>query len=42
MVFRLCQSAQRRWRRLDSPTRLGELVRGVRFVDGEPHLQDAA
>jgi len=21
---------------------LGEVVRGVRFVDGEPHLQDAA
>jgi putative transposase len=42
MVFRLCQSAQRRWRRLDGPTRLGEVVRGVRFVDGEPHLQDAA
>jgi transposase-like protein len=42
MVFRLCQSAQRRWRRLDGPTRLGEVVRGVRFVDGEPHIQDAA
>jgi putative transposase len=42
MVFRLCLSAQRRWRRLDGPTRLGEVVRGVRFVDGEPDLQDAA
>jgi hypothetical protein len=42
MVFRLCQSAQRRWRRLDDPTRLGEVVRRVRFVDGEPQLQDAA
>jgi putative transposase len=42
MVFQLCLSAQRRWRRLDGPTRLGELVRGVRFVDGEPDLQDAA
>jgi transposase-like protein len=42
MVFRLCLSAQRRWRRLDGPTRLGEVVRGVRFVDGEPDIQDAA
>jgi putative transposase len=42
MVFRLCVSAQRRWRRLDGPTRLGEVVRGVRFVDGEPDIQDAA
>ena len=42
MVFRLCQSAQRRWRRLDGPTRLGDVVRGVRFVNGEPDIQDAA
>ena len=42
MVFRLCQSAQRRWRRLDGPPRLAEVVRGVRFVDGEPRVQDAA
>ena len=42
MVFRLCLSAQRRWRRLDGPSRLGEVVRGVRFVDGEQHIQDAA
>jgi putative transposase len=42
MVFRLCLSAQRRWRRLDGPARLGEVVRGVRFVDGEPRIQDAA
>ena len=42
MVFRLCQSAQRRWRRLDGPVRLAEIVRGVRFVDGERQVQDAA
>jgi putative transposase len=42
MVFRLCQSAERRWRRLDGPARLAEVVRGVRFVDGEQHIQDAA
>ncbi len=42
MVFRLCQSAQRRWRRLDGPGRLAEVVRGIKFVDGEPKVQDAA
>jgi putative transposase len=42
MVFRLCQSAQKRWRRLDGPARLAEVVRGVRFVDGERQVQDAA
>ncbi len=42
MVFRLCQSAQRRWRGLDGPGRLTEVVRGIKFVDGEPELQDAA
>jgi putative transposase len=42
MVLRLCQSAQRRWRRLDGPTRLAEVIRGVRFVDGECRVQDAA
>jgi putative transposase len=42
MVFRLCQSAQRRWRRLDGPARLAEVVHGVRFVDGEQQIQDAA
>ena len=42
MVFRLCQSAERRWRRLDGPARLAEVARGARFVDGEQHIQDAA
>ena len=42
MVFRLCQSAQKRWRRLDGPGRLAEVIRGVRFVDGERQVQDAA
>jgi putative transposase len=42
MVFRLCQSAERRWRRLDGPARLAEVARGARFVDGKQHIQDAA
>jgi putative transposase len=31
-----------RWRRLDGPARLTGVVRGVRFVDGEQPIQDAA
>lgn len=34
MVFRLCQSAQKRWRRLQGYRRLADVVRGVKFVDG--------
>jgi transposase-like protein len=34
MVFRLCLSAQRRWRRLDGRERLAEIIEGVSFVDG--------
>jgi Transposase and inactivated derivatives len=34
MVFKLSMSAQKRWRRLDRPERLGELIQGIKFVDG--------
>ncbi len=34
MVFRLCQCAEKTWRRLDGSQHLGEVVRGVLFVDG--------
>lgn len=34
MVFKLCQSAARSWRRLDAVERLGDLVLGVVFKDG--------
>jgi hypothetical protein len=33
---------ERRWRRLDGPTGLAEVVPGVRFIDREPPIQDAA
>jgi len=36
MVFKLARSAERHWRRLNGPDRLAEIVRGVRFCDGEP------
>ena len=34
MVFKISMSAQKRWRRLNRPERLGELIQGIRFVDG--------
>jgi putative transposase len=34
MVFKLCQSAQVRWIRLYGFSRLAEVIRGVKFVDG--------
>jgi putative transposase len=36
MVFKLAKSAERRWRRLEGSERLGQLIEGVRFTDGEP------
>ena len=41
MAFQLCRSAERHWRRLDGHRRLDDVVRGVKFVDGEP-FQEAA
>ena len=34
MVFKLSMSAQNRWRRLNRPERLGELIQGIKFVNG--------
>ena len=36
MIFKLAKSAERHWRRLDGSERLGQLIQGVRFRDGEP------
>jgi putative transposase len=35
MVFKLAKSAERHWRRLNGSERLAEIVRDVRFRDGE-------
>jgi transposase-like protein len=35
LVFKLAKSAERHWRRLNGSDRLAEIVRGVRFRDGE-------
>jgi hypothetical protein len=34
MVFKLAMSAQKRFQRLNRPERLGELIQGIKFVDG--------
>ena len=40
MVFKLAQSAERSWRRLDGSERLAQLIEGARFRDGEPVQAD--
>ena len=42
MVFRLCECAEKHWRRLDGPKQLAEVIRGVRFVDGNREDRVAA
>jgi hypothetical protein len=34
-VFKLAKSAERHWRRLDGADRLGQLIEGIEFRDGE-------
>jgi putative transposase len=36
LVFKLAKAAERHWRRLDGCDRLAQVIRGVRFRDGEP------
>ncbi len=42
MVFKLCQSAQRKWRRLDGAHQLAEIIKGVKFKDGVKLIERAA
>lgn len=42
MVFKISLSTQKRWRRLNRPERLGELIEGIRFVDGIKQEKEAA
>lgn len=35
MIFKLAKSAERHWRRLNGANRLGQLIDGIRFRDGE-------
>jgi len=48
MVFKLCESAGKRWQRIAGFKRLGEVITGVKFVDGvasinhDQDMRDAA
>lgn len=42
MVFRLCQCAEKNWRRLDGSKYLSEVIEGVRFVNGTREERKAA
>ncbi len=44
MVFKLTQCAERTWRRLNGATLLGEVIEGVKFIDGikEDYKEHAA
>ncbi len=42
MVFKLCQSASKKWRRLDGSHQFAEIIKGVKFKDGEKLIERAA
>ncbi len=42
MVFKLCESAARKWRALNGAERLPDVIAGVQFIDGEKPEKDAA
>jgi transposase-like protein len=42
MVFKLCESAAKRWRLLNGATLLSEVIAGVKFVNGEKAEKTAA
>ena len=42
MAFKLCQCAQKRWQRLYGYRKLGEVIRGVTFVNGIEEVRNAA
>ena len=42
MVFKLCRTAQGKWRKLDGSNQLAEIIRGVKFTDGERQDRAAA
>ena len=42
MVFKLCESAARKWRTLNGAKLLPDVIAGVQFIDGEKAEQNAA
>ena len=41
-VFKLCQSASKKWRRLDGSHQIADFIQGVKFKDGEKLTERAA
>ena len=35
MVLKLVQSAEKRWRKLNGHDRIGDVIAGIVFIDGE-------
>ena len=42
MVFKLCHSASKKWRRLDGSHQIADIIQGVKFKDGEKLTERAA
>ena len=42
MVFKLCQSASKKWRRRDGSHQIADIIQGVKFKDGEKLTEHAA
>ena len=42
MAFKLCQCAQKRWQRLYGYRKLGEVIQGVKFINGIEEMRNAA
>ncbi len=42
MVFKRCRSASNKWRRLDGPRQLAQIIKFVKFKDGEKLIERAA
>ena len=42
MVFKLCQSARKNWRRLNGSHHIAAIIQGAKFKDGEKLTERAA
>ena len=42
MVFKLCQSASKKWRRLDGSHQIAEIIQGVKFKSRDNLTEQAA
>ena len=42
MALKLCQCAEKKWQRLHSYKKLGQVIRGIKFINGIEELRNAA